>query len=401
MFTGVYVYMGAQLSSHIQKLEDSFTSFNQLSHSLEHTYLDLERRVSQLHLQLTDINGKRETEKLERIKLDSRLRHILKALPAGVIVLDPNGVIVESNPAAEDYLGIPLDEQRWCDVALRAFSPKSDDGHEISLHDGRRISLSTCPLGDDPGQIILLTDVSETRELQEKLNQFQRLTAMGEMVAGLAHQIRTPLATGLLLASQIKNTKCDAHKRVELVDKVMSHMRHLEGLVGDMLMFSRSEHGGNELIDVADFITSIQNDIELQPLNVDINFTVKNHITNAAFVGNRSILLSAIQNIIINALQAAGKSGEVNVFTKSDYYSSIDICVQDNGPGIPGDVKDKIFEPFFTTRTQGTGLGLSIVQSVIRAHKGEVWLDASGNKGSTFIVRLPAKYDDSLIKEAI
>jgi len=393
--------MSALLSSDIQKLEDSFKSFNQLSHSLEHTYHDLEERVSRLHLQLTDINGKRETEKLERIKLDSRLRHILKALPAGIIVLDPHGLIVEFNPAAANFLGMPLDEQKWCDVAIRAFSPKSDDGHEISLQDGRRISLSTCPLGEDPGQIILLTDVSETRELQEKLNQYQRLTAMGEMAAGLAHQIRTPLATGLLLASQLKNTKFDATKRSELVDKVMSHMRQLEGLVKDMLMFSRSEYGGNEVIDISEFMSTLQNDIDMQHLNVDINFTVSNEITNAVFIGNHSILLSAMQNIVINAFQAAGDSGEVSVFTKSDDCSSIDICVVDNGSGVPAEVKDKIFEPFFTTRKQGTGLGLSIVQSIIRAHNGEVWLDSNGNKGTTFIVRLPVKYDDSLIKEAI
>jgi len=393
--------MGALRSSEIKQLEVSFDSFNQLSKSLEHTYHDLEDRVAQLHLQLTDINDKRESEKLERIKLDTRLRHILEALPAGVVVLDPSGIIVEFNHAAIDFLQLPLEGEKWCDVVLRAFSPKCDDGHEISLHDGRRISISTCPLGEDPGQIILLTDVSETRDLQEKLNQYQRLTAMGEMAAGLAHQIRTPLATGLLVASQLKNPNCDPNKRIAMVEKVMSHMRHLEGLVNDMLMFSRSEYGGDELIDVSTFMQDLKNDIAAQNVNFNINFTIKNEISNAVLVGNHSILLSAIQNIIINAFQAAGDKGEVSVFTKSDFSSSIDIRIIDNGSGIPDDVKDKIFDPFFTTRAQGTGLGLSIVQSIIRAHKGEVWLDSTGSKGSQFIVRLPVKYNDLANKEAI
>jgi len=393
--------MGALLSSEIQELEVSFDSFTQLSKSLEHTYHDLEDRVAQLHLQLLDINDKRESEKIERNRLSTRQRHILEALPAGVVVLDPTGIIMDYNRAAVEFLGRPLEEEKWCDVVIRAFSPKCDDGHEISLHDGRRISISTCPLGEDPGQIILLTDVSETRELQEKLNQYQRLTALGEMAAGLAHQIRTPLATGLLVASQLKNTNCDANKRVEMVEKVMSHMRHLEGLVNDMLMFSRSEYGGDELVDVSQFIEAMKNDIEAQNLNFNINFTLKNEINNAVLVGNRSILLSAIQNIIVNAFQAAGAHGEVLVFTKSDFSSSIDICIVDNGPGIPDNVKEKIFEPFFTTRSQGTGLGLSIVQSIIRAHKGEVWLNSTGSKGSMFIVRLPVKYNDLVDKEAI
>ncbi len=386
--------MGAILSSEIQKLEDSFKSFHQLSNSLEHSNHDLEDCVAHLHLQLTQINDNRELEKLEYIKLNTRLRHILEALPAGVIVLDTSGTITEFNPAAVGFLGHPLEAQNWCDVVVRAFSPKCDDGHEISLHDGRRISISTCPLGEDPGQVILLTDVSETRELQDKLNQYQRLTAMGEMAAGLAHQIRTPLATGLLLASQLKNPKSDAEKRIQLVDKVMSHMRHLEGLVNDMLMFSRSEYSGDERISVSTLIKNIRNDMATQSISYNVKFAIENEIEDAVLVGNSAILLSAIQNIIVNAFQAAGENGEVRIFTKSDYNSAIDICITDNGPGITAEVKDKIFKPFFTTRNKGTGLGLSIVQSIIRAHKGEVWLDSQYNKGTMFIVRLPVKYED-------
>jgi len=178
-------------------------------------------------------------------------------------------------------------------------------------------------------------------------------------------------------------------------------MCYLEGLVNDMLMFSRSEYGGDELIDVSKFMEDLKNDIETNNMNFNMSFTIRNEINNAMLVGNSSILLSAIQNIIVNAFQVLGDNGEVNVFTKSEYSSSIDICIIDNGPGVPNDVKDKIFEPFFTTRSHGTGLGLSIVQSIIRAHNGEVWLDSTGSKGSMFIVRLPVKFNDLVNKEAI
>jgi len=99
----------------------------------------------------------------------------------------------ECNPAAVDLLGEPLRHRAWSEIIARAFAPRSDDGHEISLADGRRVNLSTCPLGDEPGQIILITDVTEMRRLQDRLHHQQRLAAMGETAASLAHQIRTPL----------------------------------------------------------------------------------------------------------------------------------------------------------------------------------------------------------------
>jgi two-component system sensor histidine kinase FlrB len=94
--------------------------------------------------------------------------------------------------ASEALLGEPLRGQLWINVVKRCFAPQHDDGYEVSLRDGRRVSVSTCPLGDHPGQVLLLTDVTETRSLQERLSQQKRLAALGEMAASLAHQIRTP-----------------------------------------------------------------------------------------------------------------------------------------------------------------------------------------------------------------
>ena len=122
-------------------------------------------------------------ELTEKERLANRLELLLKVLPGGVVVLDGQGLIQEHNPTALDMLGEPLLEQSWSEVIQRAFMPRPDDGHDISLVDGRRVNISTCPLGEEPGQILLITDVSEMRQLQDRLSQQQRLAAMGETAA--------------------------------------------------------------------------------------------------------------------------------------------------------------------------------------------------------------------------
>src|SRR5690606_13169564 len=124
----------------------------------------------------------------------------LDILPGGVVVLDGRGRVIEANPLALELLGEPLLGVFWREVIQRSFAPRADDGHEISLQDGRRLSLATRSLAGEPGQLILLTDLTETRRLQDELARHARLSALGRMVASLAHQIRTPLSTALLYA---------------------------------------------------------------------------------------------------------------------------------------------------------------------------------------------------------
>ena len=167
-----------------RELQQAFVSFNRLSQQLIDSYQTLESRVARL-----DENYSHDLQP----HTSKRHRVVLNALPAGVIVLDGAGVVQECNPAAVELLGEPLFGQRWRDIIARAFAPQADDGHDVSLHDGRRVNLATTPLGDEPGQVVSLTDVTRARTLQDKLSQFERLSALGEMAAGLAHQLRTPL----------------------------------------------------------------------------------------------------------------------------------------------------------------------------------------------------------------
>lgn len=383
--------MGVQLSSRIQGLEKSFKTFNQLSESLETTYQFFEDRVAHLQFQIKELQQKRDESVEDRDYLSRDLTNILQAIPAGVVVLDPAGRIRHCNPAATDLLGGPLKGEVWRDIVARDFAPRSDDGHEVSLRDGRRVSIATCPIGDDPGQVMLLTDVSETRRLQAQLSQQQRLTAMGEMTAGLAHQIRTPVSSVLLSMSQLKNNKLDETSHTKIVDKIIAQMRSLEGLVNDMLLFSRTGFAGEELIDIDLLLEAVKSETKQQISESDAVLHIKSGENKSNAIGNSAILQSAIQNLISNSLQACPEGVEINIEVVAPENNRIDILVSDTGPGIPVEIREKIFDPFFTTREKGTGLGLSIVRAIIRAHNGEVWLDETSTKGCVFIISLPCK----------
>ena len=387
--------MASSQSQNIQDLEESFRIFNRVSSHLEASYHQLEDSVTQLHSELSNTQSLTVQAEAANTSADvspraARLDAILTALPAGVVVLDEAGRVSEFNPSAKQLLGEPLQGESWGAVIARVFAPRSDDGHEISLRDGRRVSISTCPLGDgQPGQVLLITDVTETRELQNHLSQHQRLIAMGEMAAGLAHQIRTPLASSLLFASQLKNTHLDKDNRVRIADKVMNQLRQLESLITDMLMFSRSEYSGDESITVEGLLSDLANAVGTLCEQRDINLVVSSDTPSHRIKGNPRILGSALLNLASNAIQAVGQQGTLHLHAHDGIGDTVELCVIDDGPGIPENIQKDLFKPFFTTRSDGTGLGLAVVQAVASAHGGSVRLDSVEGQGSRFIVQLP------------
>jgi len=382
--------MGVPLSIQLQSLEETFQTFDQLTDSLEANYTSLEDRIAQLQLQLTEVRQKQRQEIAARDNIAKKLSSVLQALPAGVVVLSPDGRVQDCNPTAVELLGGPLRDELWRVVVERAFLPRSDDGHEISLKDGRLVNISTCPLGNDPGQILLIADVTETRRLQKYISQHQRLISMGEMVASLAHQIRTPLSTALLSASHLKNTNLDPERKKKQTEKLISNLRHLESLVTDMLVFSREGHCSSDTIDLSALVKQLVTNTQVLAHSNHVQLRLEDFYPNALVRGNQSILLSALQNLLDNAIHAVNHgNGMVEVSIKSGLMGSVDIVVTDNGEGIAPEIQNKIFDPFFTTKTQGTGLGLAVVQAVARAHQGEIWLDSEHTNGCRFVLRLP------------
>lgn len=376
-------------SSATRELESAFHTFNQLSEQLVSSYRTLEHKVTQLDWQLIDARHEQSIRYQAKECLINRLQGIMDALPAAVVVIDGTGCVQECNAASINLLGNPLQGKLWRNIIQRAFVPRTDDGPDISLRDGRRVNITTSPLGSEPGQILLIMDVSENRTLQEQLSRYQRLSAMGEMAAGLAHQIRTPLASAILYISHLKQVDIDSHKRIQIAEKIHSRLQHLEGLVADMLMFIRGGIAGDEQVPIAELIQELIQINQQQERNTTLKFTGTLGEQAVTVRGNRQILISGLQNLVTNAVQSTGGRGQVYLATQILSDDLIDILVIDDGPGIPKNIQDRLLEPFFTTREFGTGLGLAVADTIAHAHGGCLWFKSEEGKGSTFAIRLP------------
>ncbi len=381
--------MSQQSVKYPQALEEAFHTFNQLSGQLADSYHALESRVASLNEELAHAHDQRYNELTEKERLANRLSSLLTALPGGIVVLDQHGQVQEYNPVAADLLGEPLQAMSWKDVINRAFAPRVDDGHDVSLKDGRRVNISTCPLGSEPGQILLITDVTDVRKLQDRLTQHQRLAAMGKMAASLAHQIRTPLSSAILYSSNLKRQHISEQERQHSSEKIISRLRHLEHVVNDMLLYARGANPGGDEFSVDELLADLLVSLDSQLQVTEINFKVSNKDAHATLLGNRPMLLSALINLVVNAIQAMQGKGCIEVRAVCLDENMLQITVKDNGFGFSAEASAHAFEPFFTTRSEGTGLGLAVVAAIVSAHDGDIALNSEQGKGSTFILQLP------------
>lgn len=330
----------------------------------------------------------------------TQLGQIIDSMPTGMIMLDGNGIVVKINHIASQFLDEPILGQAWFDVIRRSFKPRADDWHEVSLNDGRRVKLEITALGDQPGQLIMITDLTETRLLQDKLGQLQRLSSLGQMVSKLAHQIRTPLSAAMLYGANLKNKKLAATERDNFQEKLMSRLTDLEQQVNDMLLFAKS--GAQQVVAPVSINDIIEQSVDALAAIIDkaqAKVLVSTCPDNCHVLGNRSALAGAVQNLIDNSLQVIKHNAviEVSCYCQQQYAY---ISVKDNGKGISAALSDKIFEPFYTSRAQGTGLGLAVVKSVANAHQGEVHLLSKPEQGAHFCIKLPLlEVTSSLSKE--
>lgn len=336
-------------------------------------------------------------------KQASWLSHLVDTMPAGVIVLDGKGMIAKANQIAIDMLGEPLEGEKWFSVIQRSFRPQQDDGHEVSLKDGRLIKLDITALAPEPGQLILMTDLSETRRLQKRVAHMQRLSALGKMVASLAHQVRTPLSAAMLYAANLGSKRLPEASRDNFQTKLMSRLKDLENQVNDMLLFAKSgDQHVVEQVSMQQLLSEVKTGADAMITLNNSELDVSLPEPDIAILGNKTALASAIQNLIHNSIQIIGSGAQVQVSAMRDLQTPdfVRISVSDNGPGVDLQQVDKLFEPFFTTSSQGTGLGLAVVSSVANAHQGRIEVTNNVHGGACFNLLLPisaaSKLEESL-----
>lgn len=370
-----------------EAVDSALRLFNQMSQQITDSYRTLESRVNQLSGKLNLESQQRQQELEEKERLADRLSTLLTALPAGVVVLDSQGVVSQSNPAAVLLLGEPLEGERWVDVIHRCFAPRRDDGHEVSLKDGRRVSIEIRTMENQPGQLILLTDLTETRQLQSQLAHAQRLSEMGRMVASLAHQIRTPLSAAILYGGHLSEPTLDEEMRQRCAARLMSRLTHLEQQVRDMLIFARGETRLAEALPAEALVTALRAAVEGLRLATGVSVRLESQLSAGAnLMCNREALVGAFMNLINNSLEAGATNVSVAVAGQA---GELQVQVRDNGPGFAQADAARLMEAFYTTKSHGTGLGLAVVQAVTKAHQGQFSIAAGQEGGAVATLRLP------------
>jgi two-component system sensor histidine kinase FlrB len=367
------------------ELQAAFLAFGSVSEQLSGAFDALRAQVADLRAELSEARAGKE-------HLAARLSALIKGLPGGVLVLDSDGMIQECNPVARELLGEPLLAQSFAAVLARAATGAGGGtGEAIELRSGRFANLSRRELHSG-GEVVLLADVTESHLMQVLLTRQQRLLTLGELAAGLAHQIRTPLAAALLYASQMSLPGRTPPDLARCAEKTVGSLKQLDKLVNDMLAFA---HGGaaREAVSVSALLEQVAQ--WLRPaLRRGVRLTIRTQAPDLMVRANAPSLVSAVLNLATNALQAATADLDLELLARRTAGGRAQIVVSDNGPGVPAHIRERIFEPFFTTRARGNGIGLAIVKSVVEAHQGSVSLaeaacDASA--GATFIIDLPAE----------
>lgn len=315
---------------------------------------------------------------------------IFNEVPSGLVLLDGSGRVARANRAALMLLGEPLEGESWGNIIQRVFCLRPDDGHEVSLRNGRRVQISTQPLKQQEGQLIQITDLTETRCLQDQLSHMERLSALGKMAASLAHQIRTPLAAAMLYGANLANRTLSNEARGSFQKKLMDRLRDLETQVSDVLLFARNgEQQVVSAIELTELITSIERGAEAMLQQVGASLRIEMDSPPIPLLANSTALASAINNLLANALQAGATQLLVSAHRAGD---DVLVRVVDNGRGMSRELLARIFEPFYTTRSNGTGLGLAVVQSVVQAHQGKIEVASVQGEGSCFTLRLPCHH---------
>ncbi|MGD2118268.1 MAG: ATP-binding protein [Chromatiales bacterium] len=362
--------------------------FSQLTAQLAEDNESLRQQVERLSQQLSEARLRHFHELKDKERLANRLSLVLEALPAAVVVVDEKDRIDQFNPITENLFPGIRWGRRWSEVFSEAVS-KQIGNHEWQLEDGRCVSVSEQSLMPEPGKILVVLDVTDSRALQEQLNRQERLTEMGQMAAHLAHQIRTPVSSALLYSDHLARNDLSADQRSRFSRRLKDSLKHTESQVSDLLCFARGAHFAPENINLSNLLGDLEDSLEAMIRTAQANLRLHDRTDGKAYVtGNTEALAGAFANLIENAARHGGEQVDIDVYLTpvDDGYC---IRVEDNGSGIPAAIRDKVFDPFFTTSSDGTGLGLAVVQNVVLAHGGAIRLIEAASGGAGFIICLP------------
>jgi signal transduction histidine kinase len=363
-----------------------------------------------MDLELSQSNEALRTQLQENEAMRAHLSGILDSLTTGVMVLDQSGRVTRVNAAATTLLGreaAVLLGQPALDVLAElrltvSEQPQRQGTHVLTIS-GRSLEASTA---HPAGHLILIHDVTQMCQLEERLQRQHRLAAMGEMVGRIAHEIRNPLGSIELFASMLRRDLQDQPSSHAYAEQISQAVHGLDRLLSNLLTYTQPERSTRrwEALErlVLDALTLAAHAITKNP--VDIRLDLDPRIP--AIWCNEGQFKQVVLNLILNAVQAMSSGGILTLKLEATADLSLGvpaICftIIDNGPGIEPSHLSRIFDPFFTTKDEGTGLGLAIVHAIVDAHRGRIDVDSREGEGTTFTILLPHPTDASTAQEQV
>jgi len=349
-------------------------------------------------------------------QLDLLHRSIIESVDTGIMTINLQGKIKSFNRAAEEISGLTFAEvenRNIVEIFPNFVHIKENISHEDykSLIKNRYnleftskgnknliLGCSVSFLKDNKdkriGNILIFQDLTSIKKMEEALEKNKRLAIIGEMAAGLAHEMRNPLASisGSIqvLRKDIKLSDIDER----LMQIILRGKDQLENIIKDFLLLARPIQGNQQTIIIREIIEDVVESVQYVPDwndNITVSLSLSDNLTVYA---NRAEIRAIVWNLILNSVQAMPEGGILSIETKKilSYDGSnehLEIRISDTGYGIDEKYLNKIFEPFFTTKERGTGLGLAIVNKLVEGYAGTTKIESNIERGTTFSLRLP------------
>lgn len=345
---------------------------------------------------------------------ERRLFYILESIPYAVMTIDQDGCFTTFNKSAEQLTGFlrsevlgekverfPLKQERSELISLRTLQEgqsfdevesyiidKQGQRHEVQMH-------SSLYQGEDKqpqGAIVVFRDVSEVKKLEEYLRRSEQLASLGQLTAGIAHEIKNPLSIIQAAAEGIQlemEDETDKELVRSFAEDIFSTSVRMNGLIKEFLSLAFLPGEANFIrINLVSIINELLHLLKKKFHDQNITLDCA-YITEEAYVmGRKNALTQVFLNILLNSLQAMKNGGSLNVILEAE-NDDWHVEIVDTGSGISEEKLQRIFNPFFSTKSDGTGLGLAIAHEIITEHQGKIWADSIEGKGTRMYIEIP------------
>ena len=325
--------------------------------------------------------------------------NILQSVPSGVISVDNELYIKSINHSAEIILGITYSDtigKQFSKVLKEPLAsifkekqPLARNEYQYVTNDNKHIWLGITSSellngdGVKAGYTFVFSDLTDIKSLQAQVELKHRLSQLGEMSAGISHELRNSMSViagyAKLLGKKVEVTNKST------VESITSEIAHMDQIISELLAFAKPSVLSREDVNLNNLIDQTVTSIKFDKTNVEVSIFADSPITVKA---DGLLLRQALSNLLINAAESMAGQGKIDI-TLKHLKNKAEITVRDTGGGIPDDITQKIFLPFFSTKQDGTGFGLALVQKIIVSHGGSIEVESREREGTIFRVVLP------------